>query len=49
MGWRFAGLEVRRFSRIGLAFGFFFPGLTSLISQSLSNRSKTSLLSEQSR
>jgi len=29
MGWLFAGLEVRRFFRIGLAFGFFFPGLTS--------------------
>jgi hypothetical protein len=30
MGWRFAGFEVRRFSQIGLAFGFFFPRLASV-------------------
>jgi hypothetical protein len=29
MGWCFARPEAGRFSRIGLAFGFFFPGLTS--------------------
>jgi hypothetical protein len=25
VGWRFAGFDVGRFSRIGLAFGFFLP------------------------
>jgi hypothetical protein len=25
MGWRFAGFKLGRFSRIGLAFGFFLP------------------------
>jgi hypothetical protein len=30
MGWRFAGFEVGRFSRIGLAFGFFFPRFISV-------------------
>jgi hypothetical protein len=28
MGWDFAGVEVVRFSRIGLAFGLFFPPFT---------------------
>jgi hypothetical protein len=28
MGWRFAGFKVCRFSRIGLAFGFFLPRFT---------------------
>jgi hypothetical protein len=30
MGWRFADFEVGRFSRIGLAFGFFFPRCASV-------------------
>jgi hypothetical protein len=30
MAWRFAGFEVRRFFRIGLAFGFFFLRFTSV-------------------
>ena len=30
MGWRFAGLEVGRVSRIGLAFGFFLRRFTSV-------------------
>jgi hypothetical protein len=30
MGWRFADFEVGRFSRIGLAFGFFSPCFTSV-------------------
>jgi hypothetical protein len=30
MGWRFAGFEVGRFARIGLAFGFFFPCFASV-------------------
>ena len=30
MGWRFAGLKVFRFARIGLAFGFFFPRFASV-------------------
>jgi hypothetical protein len=51
MGWRFAGFEVGRFSRIGLVFGFFLPlfAFTGLIWQIVSNMSKTSLLSNQSR
>ena len=28
MGWDFAGVEVGRFPRIGLPFGFFFPPFT---------------------
>jgi hypothetical protein len=28
--WRFAGFEVARFPRIGLAFGFFLPRSTSV-------------------
>jgi hypothetical protein len=51
MGWRFAGFEVDRFPRIGLAFGFFLSlfAFTGLIWQRDSNMSKTSLLSDQSR
>jgi hypothetical protein len=30
MGWRFAGFEVGRFSRIGLAFGFFLTPFISV-------------------
>ena len=51
MGWRFASFEVDRFSRIFLAFGFFLPlfAFMGLIWQGVSNTSKTSLLSDQSR
>jgi hypothetical protein len=31
MGWRFAGFKVGRFSRIGLAFGFFLPPFIVMI------------------
>jgi len=48
MGWRFAGFKVVRFSRIGLAFGFFLPLFAFMgpIWQKVSNTSKTSLLSD---
>jgi hypothetical protein len=51
MGGRFAGFEVVRFSRIGLAFGFFLPrfAFMDLMWQRVANTSKTYLLSDQSR
>jgi hypothetical protein len=51
MGRRFASFEVDRFSRICLAFGFFLPlfAFMDLIWLRVSNMSKTSLLSDQSR
>jgi hypothetical protein len=51
MGWRFAGFEVDRFSQVCLAFGFFLPlfAFMRLMWQRVSDMSKTSLLSDQSR
>ena len=51
MGSRFAAFGVVRFSRIGSAFGLFLPlfVLMGPIWQRVSNMSKTSLLSDQSR
>ena len=51
MGRRFAGFKVGRFSRTGLAFRFLLPlfAFTGQIWQKVSNMSKTSLLSDQSR
>jgi len=51
MSCRFAGFKVGRFSTIGLAFGFFLPlfAFMGLFWERVSNMSKTSLLSDQSR